>query len=171
MLLDNAKVNDLTRQILGAAIEVHRQLGPGLLESVYLFCFQFELSARGLRFSTQRAVPIMYKGMLLDACYRVDLIVEDAVVVEIKAVSGLTSAHEAQTLTYLRLTECPAALLINFNAARLMDGVRRLLNTRAKDAQPSEATVQPRRHGVTETRGDDSDVQHEDTKPHEDARR
>jgi len=131
MRVDPSEFNDLTGQILGAAIEVHRALGAGLLESIYTSCLHFELSARNLRYVAQRAVPIVYKGMTVDARYRVDLIVEDRIVVEVKSVEALSSVHESQLLTYLALTECPAGLLINFNVRRLMDGVKRMLNPRA----------------------------------------
>src|SRR5688572_32929352 len=103
MLID-ASYNTLTGQILSAAIEVHRTLGPGLLESTYMPCLQFELGARKLRFVTQRSVPIVYKGMRLDAGYRLDLIVEDAIVVEVKSIPTLLAVHQAQVVTYLRLT-------------------------------------------------------------------
>jgi GxxExxY protein len=93
-------------------------------------CLQFELAARDLRFVTQRSVPIVYKGMRLDAGYRIDLIVEDIVVVEVKSVATLLAVHQAQVLTYLSLTDCPAGLLINFNVPKLMDGVKRLINPR-----------------------------------------
>ena len=130
MRVDPSKFNDLTRRILGAAIEVHRALGAGLLESIYTSCLHLELSARGVRYVAQRPIPIVYKGTKVDACYRVDLIVEDRIVVEVKSVEALSSVHESQLLTYLALTECPAGLLINFNVPRLMDGVKRMLNTR-----------------------------------------
>ena len=114
-MLIEAPFNTVTGEILSAAIEVHRALGPGLLESNYMPCLQFELAARNLRFVTQRAVPIVYKGLRLDAGYRIDLIVED---------------------TYLHLTGCPAGLLINFNVPRLMDGVKRLINRRVANQEP-----------------------------------
>lgn len=135
MQIDPSAYNDMTRDILGGAIEVHRTLGPGLLESIYMPCLQFELAARKLRFTAQRAIPITYKGSTLDACYRVDLIVEDLVVVELKSVAALSPVHQAQALTYLRLTGCPIGLLVNFNVVRLMDGVKRLINARAVDGQ------------------------------------
>ena len=131
MRVDPSEFNDLTGKILGAAIEVHRALGAGLLESIYSSCLHLELTARGLRYVAQRPLPIVYKGMKIDACYRVDLIVEDRVVVEVKSVSALSPVHESQLLTYMALTECPAGLLINFNVRRLMDGVRRMINPRA----------------------------------------
>lgn len=121
-------INVLTGKIIGAAIEVHRQLGPGLLESSYAPCLATELAACGLRYDTQRVVPIAYKGQMLDSCYRIDLIVEDLVVVELKAVEKTLPVHDAQVLTYLRLTGSPVGLLINFNVPKLTDGVKRLLN-------------------------------------------
>jgi GxxExxY protein len=126
-MLVEAPFNAVTDEIIGAAIEVHRHLGPGLLESTYLPCLQFELAVRKLRWITQLAVPVVYKGMTLDARYRIDLVVEDLVVVELKSVDRLPPVHAAQVLTYLRLTNCPAGLLINFNAAKLSDGLKRLI--------------------------------------------
>ena len=114
--------------ILAAAIEVHRELGPGLLESIYIECLEQELSARGLRFARQLTVPITYKGTRLRSSYRVDLVVEDKVIVEVKSVETLAVVCKAQVLTYLRVTGKPAGLLINFNVPRLMDGAKRLLN-------------------------------------------
>jgi GxxExxY protein len=97
-----------------------------------LRCLQWELGARKQRFVTQRQIPLTYKGHLLGESYRVDLLVEDLVVVEVKAVVAMPPVFQAQTLTYMRLTECPAGLLINFNVPKLMDGVKRLINPRAK---------------------------------------
>jgi GxxExxY protein len=135
--INPAAFNDVTHRILGAAIDVHRTLGPGLLESTYLQCLEWELGARKLRFATQRSIPIVYKGTTLDACYRVDLIVEDLVVVEAKAVVEMAPVYQSQTLTYMRLTGCPAGLLINFNVPRLMDGVKRLISTKPRDSGPA----------------------------------
>lgn len=126
MLID-APFNAITGQIIGAAIEVHRILGPGLLESTYMPCLKFELAARHLRFVVQRALPIIYKGITLDSHYRVDLIVEDLVIVEVKSVDRLLPVHQAQVLTYMGLSGCPAGLLINFNVPKLIDGVKRLI--------------------------------------------
>jgi GxxExxY protein len=131
MHVDPSEFNDVTGRILGGAIEVHRTLGAGLLESIYMTCLQFELTALNLRYVAQRVVPIVYKGMEVQACYRVDLIVEDLVVVEVKSTAALLPVHQSQLLTYMGLTDCPAGLLINFNVPRLMDGVKRMINPRA----------------------------------------
>lgn len=126
MLIDTP-VNQITHEILAAAIEVHRILGPGLFERVYEPCFHYELGVRKLQFETQRVVPTLYKGMRFGATYRVDLIVENSIVVETKCVATLLPVHRAQVLTYMKLTSCPFGLLINFNVPKLMDGVRRLV--------------------------------------------
>jgi GxxExxY protein len=131
MRVDPSEFNDVTGRILAGAIEVHRTLGPGLLESIYATCLHYELAARDLRFVTQRSIPIVYKGMTLEGCYRVDLIVEGMVVVELKSVSALLPVYQAQLLTYMGLSDCPTGLLINFNVPRLMDGVKRMINARA----------------------------------------
>jgi len=111
--LADAAFNVVTHEIISAGIEVHRTLGPGLLESAYIPCLQYELALRKLRFVTERPVPIVYKGITLDARYRIDLIVEDTVVVEVKSVEQLLPVHQSQVVTYLRLTGCPAGLLIS----------------------------------------------------------
>ncbi|MGE0447545.1 MAG: GxxExxY protein, partial [Vicinamibacterales bacterium] len=125
MLID-APFNDITEQIIGGAIEVHRELGPGLMESSYLACLCVELQERKLRFEAERPLSIVYKGRSLDVSYRLDAIVEDQVVLELKSVERLLGVHEAQVLTYMRLTNCPVGLLINFNVPRLVDGIRRV---------------------------------------------
>ena len=137
MLVD-APFNGLTHDIIGAAIDVHRVLGPGLLESAYMQCLQYELGLRKLRFITQRAVPIVYKGVTLDTRYRIDLIVEDIVVVEVKSVEQLAPVHSSQGLTYMALVGCPAGLLINFNVAKLIDGVKRLVLTGDRELRPGD---------------------------------
>ena len=129
-MLVEATFNRTTHEIIGAAIEVHRNLGPGLLESVYMPCIQYELATRKLRFVAERSIPIIYKEMQLDAKYRIDLLVEDVVIVEVKSIDCVMEIHKAQVLTYMRLTGCPAGLLINFNVAKLIDGVTRLIDTR-----------------------------------------
>jgi GxxExxY protein len=120
-------INDLTRQIIGAAIEVHRTLGPGLLESAYEECLCHELGLRELDFERQKQVPLMFKDVTLDSGYRLDLLVSNAVVVEIKAVEAFLPIHEAQLLTYLKLGGWNVGLLINFNVAILKDGIKRIV--------------------------------------------
>lgn len=130
-MLADASFSHVTAAIIGAAIEAHRILGPGLLESSYTPCLEFELSTRKLRFVTGQVVPIVYKGIALATAYRLDLLVEDLVVVELKSVERLLPVHQAQVLTYLGLTGCPAGLLINFNVPKLIEGVKRLINPKA----------------------------------------
>jgi len=117
----------LSKEIIGAAIEVHRHLGPGLLESAYEQCLAHELASRGIPFELQKAMPVGYKGVKLDCGFRVDLLVGGAVVVEIKSVKELTGVHEAQVLTYLKLTGCRLGLLLNFNERRMADGIQRVV--------------------------------------------
>lgn len=120
--------NELTDQIISAAIEVHRALGPGLLESVYERCMCHELGLRDIEYVCQLHVPIDYKGVTLDGGLRLDLLVQDTVIVEIKAVDALTSVHEAQLLTYMKLMDKCVGLHMNFNAPKLRDGlIRRVL--------------------------------------------
>lgn len=118
-------VNELTYEIIGAAIEVHKLLGPGLLESTYRECLCRELALRGISFRREYGVPLHYKGTRLESGYRADLLVADLVVVEIKAVEVLAPVHEAQLLTYLRVGGWKVGLLINFNVAVLKDGIHR----------------------------------------------
>lgn len=121
------KINEITQAIISAAIEVHRALGPGLLESVYEECLCRELTLRGIPFERQRQLPIEYKGLHLDSAYRLDLLVAGAVVVEVKAVEALLPIHDAQLLTYMRLGGWKVGLLINFNVRLLKQGIRRLV--------------------------------------------
>lgn len=118
-------VNVLTREIIGAAIEVHRHLGPGLLESAYLKCLTRELCLKQIPFKRELPLPLDYKGVRLGCSYRLDLLVADAVVVEIKSVEGLTPIHDAQLLTYLKLGGWKVGLLINFNVVVLKTGIHR----------------------------------------------
>jgi len=115
----------LTRAIISAAIEVHKALGPGLLESAYQQCLCHEFGLRGIRYRAQVELPVVYKRVKLDCGYRSDFIVEEKVIVELKAIETILPVHEAQLLTYLRLTGLQVGLLINFNAALLKDGIRR----------------------------------------------
>jgi GxxExxY protein len=131
-----ANVNALSGRIIGACIEVHRHLGPGLLESAYEECLAHELILAGMSFKRQLALPVEYKGVRLDAGYRIDLAVEGQVIVEIKSVEQLTPIHDAQLITYLRLTGYPLGLLLNFNVRTLVTGVKRRANT----IKPSSAS-------------------------------
>jgi GxxExxY protein len=117
-----------SRRVIGSAIEVHRQLGPGLLESIYHACLIQELTSSGVAFEQQVGLPIVYKGVILDREYRIDLIVEQALVVEIKSVQQVLPVHRAQLLTYLKLTKLRTGLLLNFNSAVLKDGIMRVVN-------------------------------------------
>jgi GxxExxY protein len=130
------RVNDLTKAIIGAAIEVHRILGPGLLESAYEECLCRELGLRGIRFKRQYPVPLEYKGLKMDKCYQLDLLVENFCVVEIKSVDALHPIHEAQTLTYMRLGDWRVGLIFNFRVEALREGgIRRLVNNLNENAE------------------------------------
>src|SRR5271170_6608799 len=118
----------LTKKIIGAAIEVHRTLGPELLESAYEACLLFELHEAGLKIERQKAMPLTYKNVKLDCGYRLDLVIEEKVIVEIKAISDTIAVHEAQLLSYLKLSGCKVGLLINFNVKLLKQGIRRIIN-------------------------------------------
>lgn len=124
---DFQELNAITEQIIAAAIEVHRALGPGLLESAYEACLVYELVQRGRRVEQQKPLPVVYKGVHLDVGYRLDLLVDGLVIVELKAVDQLLPIHEAQLLSYLKLSGCRVGLLINFNVRLLKDGIRRLV--------------------------------------------
>ena len=118
---------ELTDRIIGAAIEVHRALGPGLLESAYRMCLMHQLALDDLRADREVAIPVAYKGLQLDCGFRADIIVENCVVLELKTVERLLPVHDAQLLTYLKLCECRVGLLLNFNASNLRNGLRRLV--------------------------------------------
>jgi GxxExxY protein len=122
------KLNDITEAVIGAAIAVHKELGPGLLESAYEACLAYELTQVGLKFERQKGLPLYYRGVHLDCGYRIDLLVETQVVVEVKAVEKIELIHEAQLLSYLKLSKCQLGLLINFNVEILKNGIRRLVN-------------------------------------------
>ena len=121
------ELNALTRQIIGAGIEVHRHLGPGLLETSYETCLAYELEQRGLAVERQKALPLTYKKIRLEQGFRIDLLVENTVVVELKAIDQLLPVHEAQMLSYLRFTGCKVGLLMNFNVKLLKDGIHRFI--------------------------------------------
>ena len=122
-------LNTLSSQIIGAAIEVHRQLGPGLLESAYEVCLAYELKQRKIACERQVTIPVIYKDITLDAGFRVDIIVDDLIVLELKSVNTLAAIHEAQLITYLKLTGFPLGLLLNFNVRLMRDGIKRIILT------------------------------------------
>lgn len=123
-----ADANGTSKIVIGAAIEVHRELGPGLLESTYEACLAYELVERGLKVERQRMLPVTYHGVRLDCGYRIDLLVDDVVIVELKVVERLEPIHEAQLLSYLKLSGVSIGLLLNFNVTELRHGIRRLVN-------------------------------------------
>jgi GxxExxY protein len=120
--------NEISEKIIGCSIEVHKSLGPGLLESAYQECLFYELQKAGLYVEKQKPLPLIYKEVKLDAGYRLDLIVEGRVIIEIKSIEVLNDIHTAQVLTYLKVSGCKVGLLINFNVLRLVDGLKRLVN-------------------------------------------
>ena len=128
MSLTYPETESLTKRIIGASIEVHRHLGPGLLESTYEDCLCWELEQARIRFRRQPLLPIIYKGRRLSACYRPDIIVESKVIVEVKSVEKLIDLHQAQLLTYLKHTDIKIGLLFNFNSTALINGMKRLSN-------------------------------------------
>ncbi len=122
------ELNKLSERIIGAAIEVHRALGPGLLESAYEECLCHEMKLQSLSFERQKPLPVVYKGVMLDCGYRLDVVVEGSVILELKTVEALLPVHEAQLLTYLKLTGLHLGLLINFHLPVLKDGIKRMIN-------------------------------------------
>jgi GxxExxY protein len=120
--------NELSNKIIGAAIEVHNGLGPGLLESAYKECLHYKLIQLGLKVEKEKAMPLVFEDVKLECGYRLDLLVENKVVIEIKSVEALTDIHMAQTLTYLKLGNYKLGLLINFNVLKVKDGLRRIIN-------------------------------------------
>ncbi|MBK8899649.1 MAG: GxxExxY protein [Anaerolineaceae bacterium] len=119
--------NPISKEIIGAAIEVHRQLGPGLLESAYEECLAHEFTLRGIQFERQKPLPVVYKGIKLDCGYRLDFLVAQSVIVELKAVEKLMPIHDAQTITYLKLTKCKLGLILNFNVRLMRTGIKRVV--------------------------------------------
>ena len=120
--------NAVATQIIGGAIEVHRALGPGLVESAYQECLKHELELRNLHYESEVYVPIRYKGLLVGNAYRLDLLIENEIIVELKSIDKITDVHKAQLLTYLRLTGCKLGLLMNFNVILLKNGATRIVN-------------------------------------------
>jgi len=119
--------NRLSEIIIGSAIAVHRELGPGLLESAYEACLQFELLDRGLRIERQKKLPVVFRGVQLDCDYRLDLVVEDTIILDVKSVDKLHPIHQAQLMSYLKLSGCHLGLLLNFNVLVLKDGIKRIV--------------------------------------------
>ncbi|MFH6943912.1 GxxExxY protein [Flavobacterium sp. FlaQc-52] len=128
-LISQDELDAITYKIIGLAIEVHRQLGPGLLESAYQECLYYEIVNSGLTVEKQKALPILYKDIKLDHGYRIDLLVENKIVIELKTVEAFTDVHFAQILTYLKLGNYPLGLLINFNSKILKNNIKRFINT------------------------------------------
>lgn len=125
--VDEPESDPLTRRVIGCAIEVHRSLGPGLLESAYEQCLAHELTLQGIPFQRQWPMPVAYKGVQLDCGFRADFFIADKLIIELKSVESLHPVHQAQLLTYLRLANCPTGLLINFNVSRLTQGIKRMV--------------------------------------------
>jgi GxxExxY protein len=122
------ELDEITRNVIGGAIAVHKQLGPGLLESTYEACLAYELAEQGLAVERQKELPVIYRGVRLDCGYRIDMLVAGRVVLELKAVDQLLPIHEAQLLSYLKLSGCKLGLLINFNVKILTEGLKRIAN-------------------------------------------
>jgi GxxExxY protein len=142
-----SRLNHLSGQIIGAAIEVHRELGPGLLESIYEVCLVEELRSRRLNLQNRLTLPVSYKGRSLDKELVVDIMVEDTVILELKAVEGVLPVHQAQLLSYLRLTNRPLGLLLNFHVTVMTKGISRIVNDRSdvvEDISASAGHKRPR---------------------------
>src|SRR4026207_129506 len=153
MLSDPFSTNRITSTIIGSAIRVHRATGPGLLESVYSPCLAFELRESGLSVALQHSIPLVYRGIRLDAGYRADMVVDDTVLLELKSVESLAPIHTAQMLTYLKLSNKPVGLLINFNVPVLKDGVKRILNPEMRNSERgADAPRSQMRNGEGEKR-------------------
>ena len=131
------QLNRITSAINAAAIQIHRTIGPGLLEKAYWGCLCFELHSAGLRIETQKALPLVYRGVNIDCAYRADLIVEGLVIVEVKALNGLVPIHRRQLLTYLRLANCPLGLLLDFGGETMKAGIKRVINDRYTPSEHS----------------------------------
>ena len=138
------KANELSRLVIGAAIEVHRLKGPGLLESIYEKCLKRELEIQGIETSQQLTVPVEYKGYTFEETLRLDLIVENCLILELKAVTEVLPIHKAQLLSYMKLMDLPVGLLINFHQTRLVDGVSRMILPEA-DSEPASKSTYARR--------------------------
>jgi GxxExxY protein len=127
-MTERGRLNGITESIIGSAIQVHKALGPGLLESAYEHCLAYEVTKKNLRVEQQKGLPLVYELVKLECGYRIDLVVEASVIVEVKSVDALAPIHEAQILTYLKLSGCKLGLLINFNVPVVKDGIHRYIN-------------------------------------------
>jgi GxxExxY protein len=141
---DDKNLNAITDKIIGSAINVHRELGPGLLESAYEACLVHDLMGTGLKVEQQKSLPVIYKDVKLDCGYRLDLMVDDEVIVEIKSVEKLIPVHSAQLLSYLKLSGCSVGLLVNFNVEILKSGIKRIVNN-FPDSQRTQRTLRSQR--------------------------
>ena len=119
--------DELSKKVIGCALEVHKPLGPGLMESVYEKCLSFELTKAGLKYEIRRALPVHYKGIKIDCGYRIDILVEDKLIVELKSVDTVLPLHQSQILTYMKLAGISTGLLLNFNVSKLKDGIQRFV--------------------------------------------
>jgi len=135
--VSTTQINRITSTIIEAAIRIHRTIGPGLLEKAYFGCLCFELSSVGLRIETQKALPLIYRGVNIECAYRADLIVEGLVIVEVKAINGLAPIHRRQLLTYLRIADCPLGLLLDFGGETMKAGIKRVINDRYTPSEHS----------------------------------
>lgn len=134
-------INELSHELIGAGIEVHRELGPGLLESAYEGAYSHELTLRNIPHVRQKMMPVQYKGVSIETGYRIDILAEDRLVVELKAVEKLLPIHSAQLMTYLRLGKYPLGLLMNFNVLKLVDGLERVSNNAPELSAPSASSA------------------------------
>ena len=125
---EREELNKITEAIIGAAIDVHKALGPGLLESAYIACLVYELIERGYKATREVPLPLIYKGVKIDSGYRLDIFVNDKVIIEVKSVERLAPVHDAQIISYLKIANCKVGLLINFNVKMVKDGIRRFVN-------------------------------------------
>ena len=139
--MNHQELNSISEAIVGAAIDVHKAIGPGLLESACEACLAYELRRRGLRVEQQKELPLKYRDVLLDCGYRLDLLVEDSVIVEVKAIEALLPLHQAQLMSYLRLTNCRLGLIINFNVTQLTRGIKRVVNEFPDSAVSANSAV------------------------------
>jgi GxxExxY protein len=135
------EINQLSHKIIGAAIEVHRNLGPGLLESAYRDCLAYELSLLNLKVEKEKLLPVHYKGIVLNQGYRIDLLIENRIVLELKSVEELTDVHQAQLLTYLKLGNYSLGLLINFHTKILKNGIKRIIHQPSENSHPQDGNL------------------------------